>query len=88
MARLPRGRRHFQHGPIDLILLAEGPAAEVEAAYDRAWRRFETILGELVSEFADLRVGGGATIELADHRFVGGAADVEHPATPASVLTP
>jgi len=55
MARLPGDRLHFQHGPIDLIILAEGPNEAVEAAYARAWRRFATILEELVSELPLLR---------------------------------
>src|SRR5258708_27641107 len=39
----------------------------------------DDFVGELVGEFADLRVGGSATIDLADDGFVGGAANVEHP---------
>jgi ApbE superfamily uncharacterized protein (UPF0280 family) len=56
MARLPGGRLHFQHGPIDLILMAEGTREAVEAAYARAWRRFETALDELVAELPLLRI--------------------------------
>src|SRR5437016_3695444 len=55
MARLSGGRMHFQHGPIDLILLAEGPSEAVEAAYSHAWRRFATVLDELVAELPLLR---------------------------------
>jgi uncharacterized protein len=55
MARLPGGRRHFQHGPIDLILLAEGEPNSVGQAYSRAWARFQTVLDELVLELAILR---------------------------------
>jgi ApbE superfamily uncharacterized protein (UPF0280 family) len=55
MAPLPAGRLHFQHGPIDLILFAEGRAEAVKAAYRRAWRRFETVLEELVGELALLK---------------------------------
>lgn len=54
-ARLPDGRLHLQHGPIDVIACAWGEATEVERAYEQAWRRFEPILGELVSELAALR---------------------------------
>jgi ApbE superfamily uncharacterized protein (UPF0280 family) len=50
-----RRRRHFQHGPIDLVLEAFGAARETEAAYGQAWVRFETILDELVAELAALR---------------------------------
>src|SRR5437762_2545012 len=55
MAPLPAGRLHFQHGPIDLVLFAEGPAEAVRSAYRRAWRRFETVLEELVDELPLLR---------------------------------
>ncbi len=55
-AVLPDGRRrHFQHGPIDLVLEAFGPRRESEAAYGQAWARFETILEELVAELPALR---------------------------------
>ena len=43
-------RRHFQHGPIDLVLEAFGERSEVQSAYDQAWGRFQTVLDELVSE--------------------------------------
>jgi hypothetical protein len=55
-AVLPDGRRrHFQHGPIDLVIQAFGPAREIDAAYGLAWARFETILEELVGELPALR---------------------------------
>ncbi|MHA1152683.1 MAG: UPF0280 family protein [Alphaproteobacteria bacterium] len=55
-AVLPGGRRrHFQHGPIDLVLEAFGGGSETEAAYGQAWERFETILDELVAELPALR---------------------------------
>ena len=55
-AVLPGGRRrHFQHGPIDLVLEAFGDARETEAAYGQAWARFETILEELAAELPALR---------------------------------
>ena len=54
-AVLPDGRRHFQHGPIDLVLEAFGARAEVQAAYDQAWDRFQTVLDELVAELLALR---------------------------------
>ena len=52
-----RRRRHFQHGPIDLVLEAFGPAGEVAACHEQAWARFRTVLGELVGELAALRTG-------------------------------
>jgi len=54
-AVLPGGRRHFQHGPIDLVLEAFGGACETDAAYGQAWARFETMLEELVAELPALR---------------------------------
>lgn len=48
-------RLHLQHGPIDLIVLAEGNDAAVKAAYQRAIDAFRSVLTELVSELADLR---------------------------------
>ena len=48
-------RWHFQHGPIDLVIAAEGDAAAVAAAHEAAWRRFESVLPELVAELRALR---------------------------------
>ena len=52
---LPDGRWHFQHGPIDLIIGADGQAAAVHAAHEAAWRRFQPLLAELVGELPLLR---------------------------------
>ena len=49
-------RWHFQHGPIDLVIRADGEAAAVEAAHAAAWLRFEQVLPELVQELAQLRL--------------------------------
>lgn len=54
--RLPDGRLHCQHGPIDLIVEAWGEAAEVERACAQAETRFRTILEELVAELPGLRL--------------------------------
>jgi ApbE superfamily uncharacterized protein (UPF0280 family) len=55
-AILPDGKRlHLQHGPIDLIIGADGDAEEVASAYGAARRRFETVLSELVEELPALR---------------------------------
>lgn len=54
-ARLPDGRWHFQHGPIDIVIGADGEQRAVDAAHEAAWRRFETILAELVAELPALR---------------------------------
>ena len=54
-APLSNGRWHFQHGPIDIVIGADGNATAVEAAHTAAWQRFETVLGELVHELPLLR---------------------------------
>jgi ApbE superfamily uncharacterized protein (UPF0280 family) len=48
-------RYHFQHGPIDLIISIDGDGGAAATAYEAAWRRFETILDELVTELPRLR---------------------------------
>ncbi len=54
-ALLPDGRLHLQHGPIDIVAEAFGPATAVRAAHARAAGRFASILDELVAELAALR---------------------------------
>ena len=60
-ARLPDGRLHLQHGPIDLIIEAFGAMSEVEAAYRQAVARFDDILATLVRELPVLRTAVGDT---------------------------
>ncbi len=60
--RLSGNRLHLQDGPIDLIVHARGPRPAVEKAYANATRRFQTVLGELVSELALLRAQTSSTI--------------------------
>lgn len=50
---LPGGRLHLQHGPIDLVIGADG--AGRQAALRAASVRFETVLEELVAELPLLR---------------------------------
>ena len=38
---------HFRHGPIDLVIGAEGEADAVAAAHESAWQRFQAVLPEL-----------------------------------------
>lgn len=61
---LPDGRWHFQHGPMDIIIGADGAPACVEAAHAAAWERFTGMLGELVGELPLLRqpVRGNCTL--------------------------
>jgi len=54
-AVLPDGRWHFQHGPIDLVIGADGDADALAAAHAAAWQRFENVLAELVAELPLLR---------------------------------
>ncbi len=63
-ARLPDGRLHLQHGPIDLVIEAWGETREVEAAYVQAARRFDGVLGTLVAELDRLRVPVSATYPM------------------------
>ena len=54
-ALLPGGRLHLQHGPIDLIVLADAGAAKVQSAYDALTPWFATVLDALVAELPSLR---------------------------------
>jgi len=54
-AALDERRQHFQHGPIDLVVAAWGDAKALHAAYERAWKRFDGLLEELVAELGLLR---------------------------------
>lgn len=55
-AWLADGRRlHLQHGPIDLIVEADGRPGEVRAACEQAKAAFQTILVDLVGELSLLR---------------------------------
>lgn len=55
-SRFPDGRWHFQHGPIDLIIGADGEPAAILDAVERAWARFQGVLTELVAELPVLRL--------------------------------
>jgi len=52
---LPGHRWHFQHGPIDIVIGADGQAHALEEAHEAAWRRFATVLDELVAELPRLK---------------------------------
>ena len=54
-ARLDRGRWHFQHGPVDLILAVEGEVDACERSITACWDRFQAVLPGLVAELAQLR---------------------------------
>ena len=55
---LPGNRLHLQHGPIDLIIGADGNR---DLAFNAAWVRFQTVLPELVAELPLLRHPVGET---------------------------
>ncbi|MBM3365446.1 MAG: UPF0280 family protein [Betaproteobacteria bacterium] len=49
------GRWHFQYGPIDLIISADGERSAIDRALSACWTRFSQILPELVEELHVLR---------------------------------
>ena len=53
--RFADSRWHFQHGPIDCIVAAEGEAGAAAECIDHAWSRFRGVLDELVAELPMLR---------------------------------
>lgn len=54
-AQLLNGSWHFQHGPMDIIIGANGDALALKNAHGKAWERFGDILQELVQELPLLR---------------------------------
>ena len=64
-AVLSGNRQHFSHGPIDLVIGAEGEEAAVAIAHEAAWQRFIGVLEELVAELPALRqpIRGRCTLE-------------------------
>lgn len=58
-ARGADGRLRLIHGPIDVILWAEGPAPAVAAAETRATRAMEGLLARLAAELPRLRAPAG-----------------------------
>ncbi len=57
---LPDGQRlHLQHGPIDLVIGATGPAEEIRRAYQQANDAFGPVLEDLVRELPRLRMQDG-----------------------------
>ena len=60
-------RLHLQHGPIDLIISADGAADVVMSAFARAADAFDGLLATLVEELPTLRAPANAS-ELPDLR--------------------
>lgn len=58
--RLPDGRWHFQHGPMDIVIGADPlrpqDAAVLAHAHEQAWQCFEPLLAELMQEWPALRL--------------------------------
>ena len=54
-ARLEGGRWHFQHGPIDLVIGADGNADAVQQALETAWQGFDGLLAGLAAQLPALR---------------------------------
>lgn len=73
-ALLPDGRLHLQHGPIDIVAQAFGPAEAVAAAHAAAARRFATVLDELVAELPALRREDGLVSGKIGRRMVAAVA--------------
>ncbi len=65
--RLDGGRWFLQHGPINCVVFAQGPAGAVTAAHEATWQRFATVLAELVSELpllkTDLHAHGAPPVQ-------------------------
>jgi uncharacterized protein len=55
ISTLSDDRLHLQHGPIDLVVKADGEVRDLRAAYAAAADRFQAALGELVAELPMLR---------------------------------
>jgi ApbE superfamily uncharacterized protein (UPF0280 family) len=53
---LADGRWHFQHGPIDLLIEAQGQPEVCREAHDECWQAFQPVLPTLVSELTALRL--------------------------------
>ncbi|HEX7911126.1 MAG TPA: UPF0280 family protein [Paraburkholderia sp.] len=72
--RLDATRWHWQHGPIDPILSADGAPAAAQAAYEACWARFVEVLPELVGELKRLRQPVPADAALDDAAWQGAVA--------------
>ena len=50
-------RWYLQHGPIDIVLRADGEPTALALAHEAAWQRFRTLLDELVADPVQLWTG-------------------------------
>ncbi|ACD18701.1 UPF0280 family protein [Paraburkholderia phytofirmans] len=69
--RLDATRWHWQHGPIDLILSADGTPQAVQAAYEACWARFVDVLAELGGELKQLKQPVSSQAALHDNALQG-----------------
>lgn len=53
--QLDQQRWHFQHGPIDLLLAADGDGRAIKRALEGAWQQFAVLLSQLTVELKQLR---------------------------------
>ncbi len=77
---LADGRLHLHHGPMDLILGADGAPAAVEAAFAAATARFAPLLDELVAELPALRAEHPGPLRGATAQRMAGAVARHRPA--------
>lgn len=76
---LPDAKRlHLNHGPMDMIVGVSGPGRN--SAFDRAARRFETLLDDLVTDLPRLRTQDGPLPTGDSARRMIFAVDPFHPA--------
>jgi hypothetical protein len=57
-------RWHFRHGPIDLVIGADGEPTAVGAALETCWQSFEPLLATLAAELPALRSAWRADLPL------------------------
>lgn len=78
--RLPDGRLHLHHGPMDLILGADGTPPAVADAFAAATARFAPLLDELVAELPALRSAAPHPFQSATARRMAAAVAPHRPA--------
>ena len=63
-AMLSGNRLHLQHGPINLVIKANGDSSSIKKAYELASHRMEGMLQGLVDNLSTLRVPLNPRVEL------------------------
>jgi ApbE superfamily uncharacterized protein (UPF0280 family) len=86
---LPDGKRlHLSDGPIDLIIGADAPPAQIRRAYEAAAAGFVTILDELCAELPVLRSRISSACPLLTGRIARRMADAVAPYCDRGFITP